>query len=126
MSRKHRKGHEDESQTPDAHVSAASWAAHDHDAAFEGPVEKPAARRSRLSAKAHCDKRSAVIDRSGLVGPLERAAKKLKRAPASERILRVPQWDMDLAVEAMRKAGVDGVVTNLCGSRRLWVEPRGR
>ncbi len=90
----------------------------------EGAAEKPAARRRRLSAKAKGEKRTVQVDRSGAVRQLERAAKRLRAVKASERILRVPQWDMDAAVVAMRQAGVAGVVTNLCGSRRIRVELR--
>lgn len=91
---------------------------------FEACGEKPAARRRRLSAKTKSTKRTIEVDRSGSVRQLERAAKRLRAAKVSERILRVPQWDMDAAVVAMRHAGVTGVVTNLCGSRRVRVETR--
>ncbi|MCG8443393.1 MAG: hypothetical protein MI723_16440 [Caulobacterales bacterium] len=96
------------------------------DAAFlavDEPVEPPAARRRRMRQKAK-DGKAMEVDRSGSVGRLERAAKRLKHAKAAERVLRVPQWDMPQAVEAMRRAGVSGLVTNLCGTRRMRVSAR--
>lgn len=67
------------------------------------------------------------VDRSGSTRHLERAAKRLKHVPAADRVLYVPQWDMAKAELAMRKAGVAGAVSNLCGSkRRLVTGGRGR
>jgi hypothetical protein len=80
-------------------------------------VEPALARRRRLDHKAKDDKKAHEVDRSGSVVNLERAAKRLKRARAEARILSVPQWDMAKAIEAMKRAGVSGEVTNLCGSR---------
>jgi len=37
---------------------------------------------------------------------------------AEDRVLYVPQWDMAKAENAMRRAGVNGAVSNLCGSQR--------
>jgi hypothetical protein len=68
------------------------------------------------------DRRACEIDRNGSLARLERAAKRLKHTRAAERVLAVPQWNMDKAVEAMRRAGVSGVVTNLCGTRKQRVE----
>ena len=41
---------------------------------------------------------------------------------AIDRVLYVPQWDMAKAELAMRKAGVTGAVSNLCGTRRKVVK----
>lgn len=88
------------------------------------PQEAPAARRRRLNKAAKDGKAATVVDRSGAVVHLERAAKSLKHACAEQRVLRVPQWDMKRAAEAMRKAGVSGVVSNLSGTRKMKVRPR--
>jgi hypothetical protein len=80
-------------------------------------VESPRARRRRLKARSS-GRRAQEVDRSSSLAHLERAAKRLKVTRAAERILIVPQWNMDKAVEAMRRAGVTGVVTNLCGTRK--------
>ena len=50
------------------------------------------------------------------------AAKRLKHVKAEDRVLYVPQWDMARAEIAMRKAGVNGAVSNLCGSQRKRVK----
>lgn len=87
-------------------------------------TEPKRARRRRMDAKA-ADRQATEIDRSSKVVCLERAAKRLRCAHASERVLSVPQWNMDKAAEAMRRAGVSGVVTNLCGTRKRRVSAKG-
>ncbi len=84
-------------------------------------TEPPLARRRRLKRKAKDGKRALEIDRSGSPAHIERAAKRLKHARAENRVLRVPQWDMDKATAAMRRAGVSGSVSNLCGSQSVRV-----
>lgn len=89
--------------------------------------EPALARRRRLAQEARDAKRAEAIDRTGSVKHLERAAKRLKHMKAEDRILYVPHWDMDMAEEVMRKAGVNGAVSNLCGSQRKRVKTaRGR
>lgn len=89
--------------------------------------EPALARRRRLEEQAKERKRAEAIDRSGSVKHLERMAKQLRWAKASDRILYVPYWDMEKAEEAMRKAGVRGAVSNLCGSQRKRIKgERGR
>ncbi len=103
-----------------AHVMRyADWSG---DAPDHYMVEPAAARRRRLDAQANYGKRAQVTDRSGSVVQLERAAKRLKSAKAGDRVLRVPQWNMDMAIEAMRRAGVDGQVSNLCGTKQTRVK----
>jgi hypothetical protein len=85
------------------------------------------ARRRRLAERAKNTKKAEAIDRTGSVKHLERMAKRLRWAKAADRILYVPYWDMEKAEEAMRKAGVRGAVSNLCGSQRKRVNGgRGR
>jgi hypothetical protein len=86
----------------------------DWDMPFDEAPEEPAlARRRRLDKQAKDGKRAVEIDRSGSVIHMERAAKRLGALNAADRVLRVPHWDMDKALEAMQRAGVRGRVTNL-------------
>lgn len=87
--------------------------------------EAPRARRRRLRSRSG-ERRVQEVDRSESVAQLERAAKRLKVAHAAERVLVVPQWNMDKAIEAMKRAGVSGVVTNLCGTRKQRVDQAAR
>lgn len=85
------------------------------------------ARRRRLARDAKDGKKALEWDRTGSDRHLERAAKRLKHVKAVDRVLFVPQWDMARAEVAMRKAGVTGAVSNLCGSQRKRVKGgRGR
>ena len=87
------------------------------------PIEPPAARRRRIKQmKSKRGKRALEVDRSGSLKQLERAAKRLRRADADERVLSVQHWNLDKAIEAMKRAGVSGVVTNLCASEHRRVE----
>jgi hypothetical protein len=85
-------------------------------------LEPKAARRRRFAQQAKEGKHAQVTDRSGSVHQLERAAKRLKYSNAEDRVLRVPHWDMEKAIEAMRKAGVTGAVSNLCGTKQMRVK----
>jgi hypothetical protein len=78
-------------------------------------------RRRRNAERAREERHAEVIDRSGSERHLERAAKRLKHVDIADRVLYVPQWDMAKAELAMRKAGVTGAVSNLCGTRRKLV-----
>lgn len=83
--------------------------------------EPDLARRRRCAERARETRRAEEVDRSGSPRHLERAAKRLKHVDAIDRVLYVPQWDMAKAELAMRKAGVNGAVSNLCGSQRKLV-----
>src|SRR5262245_13042672 len=95
----------------------------DYALTFDTAAEPQRARRRRLKARSG-DRRAHEVDRSASLGSLERAAKRLKSVRAAERVLSVPWWNMDKAVEAMRQAGVTGTVTNLCGTQRQKVDCR--
>ena len=84
--------------------------------------EPALARRRRLAQEAKESKRAQEWDRTGSDKSLERAAKRLKHVKAEDRVLYVPQWDMARAEMAMRKVGVNGAVSNLCGSQRKRVK----
>ncbi len=84
-------------------------------------------RRRRYAERERDGRRAEEIDRSGSQRHLERAAKRLKHVEAADRILYVPQWDMAKAELAMKRAGVTGAVSNLCGSQRIRIRAgRGR
>jgi len=84
-------------------------------------------RRRRFAERERDARRAEEIDRSGSQRHLERAAKRLKHVDAADRILYVPQWDMAKAELAMKRAGVTGAVSNLCGSQRIRIRAgRGR
>jgi len=85
--------------------------------------EPALARRRRLAQQAKDGKKALEVDRSGSERHLERAAKRLRHVKAVDRILYVPHWDMAKAEAAMRRAGVRGAVSNLCGSQRKRVKP---
>lgn len=87
-------------------------------------TEPPLARRRRLNKQAKDGKRAVAIDRSGSPTHLERAAKSLKHVCAERRVLRVPHWDLAIAEAAMRRAGVSGSVSNLCGSQFVRIRKR--
>lgn len=96
--------------------------AHDNVFLFEPAL----ARRRRLAQHAKDGKKALETDRTGSPRHLERAAKRLRHVKAVDRVLFVPQWDMAKAELAMRRAGVSGAVSNLCGSQRKRVRSRGR
>jgi hypothetical protein len=54
---------------------------------------------------------------------LERAEKRLKHVMAFDLFLFVPQGELEMAEAAMRRAGVRGAVSNLCGSQRKRIKP---
>ena len=88
--------------------------------------EPALARRRRLAQQAKDGKKALEFDRTGSDRHLERAAKRLKHVKAIDRVLYVPQWDMAKAELAMRKAGVTGAVSNLCGSQRKRIRTKRR
>lgn len=94
---------------------------------WTAPHEKPAARRRRLKQeKTKPRKRAVVVDRSGSERHLERAAKLLRSVDSHERVLVVQHWNVEKAVRAMERAGVTGLVTNICASETRKVETRRR
>lgn len=95
-----------------------------YDADSEGPVEAALARRRRLDAQAGDYGDSIEVERSDNPAHLERAAKRLRTSSDPQRVLKVPQWNMAKAAEAMRKAGVSGVVSNLSGTRKRKVNAK--
>lgn len=86
-------------------------------AGVNGATEVPLSRNRRLDALS-ASGRATEIERSGTSTGLEAAAKRLRDAPAKQRVLQVPQRDMGVATAAMRRVGVHGTVKNMSGTKR--------
>lgn len=69
----------------------------------------------RLDALSANKKRATEIERCG---NFTEAAKRLKSSDANQKIMQVPQKDMARAAEAMKKAGINGTVKNMSGTKR--------
>ena len=82
-----------------------------------GRTEVPLSRNRRLDALSPGG-RATEVERSGNKRQLEAASRRLRDAPASQRVLQVPQSDMDKAAAAMRNVGVGGTVKNMAGTKR--------
>ena len=63
-------------------------------------------------------KRATEVERSGSPRLLEKAAGRLKTSGKQQRVLQVPDKDMESATKAMRKRGVSGTVKNMGGTKR--------
>jgi hypothetical protein len=82
-----------------------------------GQTEVPLSGGRRLDAQTPSG-RATEIERSGTAAGLQAAARRLRDADASQRVLQVPQQDMDAAAAAMRKVGVHGTVKNMASTKR--------
>jgi hypothetical protein len=82
-----------------------------------GDTEVPLPPGRRLDALSEHG-RATEIERSGAKATLEAAARRLRDSTASQRVLQVPQPDMQAAAAAMRKIGVHGTVKNMSGTRK--------
>ena len=83
-----------------------------------GQTEVPLPGRKRLDARTEGGGRATEVERSGSRQGLEAAARRLKQSGAPQKVLQVPQKDMDAAAQAMRKVGTSGTVRNMGGTRR--------
>ena len=83
-------------------------------AAGTSEVKLPSGRR--LDSRS--PKRATEVERSGNPRMLERAAERLKESRASQKVLQVPQKDMDKATAAMRSKNVSGTVKNMGSTKR--------
>lgn len=77
---------------------------------------------TRLSGNRRLDaqtkNKATEVERSGSKERLERAAQRLKDSRLPQRVLQVPQEDMDKAVAAMKARRVRGTVKNMSGTKR--------
>ncbi len=85
-------------------------------AGSKGQTEKPISRGRRLDAATA--NKATEVERSGTSTGLEKAARRLKASRKPQKVLQVPQNDMDKAVKAMKKVGVGGTVKNMGGTKR--------
>lgn len=88
-----------------------------------GMTEVPLRGGRRLDAAT--GKRATEVERSGSQSLLEKAAGRLKSSGKTQRVLQVPEKDMDLAAKAMRARGVSGTVKNMGGTKRRSVPKKG-
>jgi len=84
-----------------------------------GKTEVPLSGGRRLDAARR--KTATEIERSGTVGGLKKAARRLKSSRKPQKVLQVPQKDMSKATQAMREVGVGGTVKNMAGTKRISV-----
>lgn len=78
----------------------------------------------RLDALTRGGGRATEVERSGNASGLRKAAGRLKKSGASQKVLQVPQKDMRAAGAALRKAGIGGTVKNMSGTRKTRVRKR--
>ncbi len=80
-----------------------------------GVIEYKLSNGKKLDAMSKNKKRATEVERCG---NFTEAIKRLKISGASSCCLQVPQKDMKKAEDAMKKAGLKGVIKNMCGSKR--------
>lgn len=81
-----------------------------------GRTEVPISRGRSLDAAT--TRKAFEVERSGSQAGLEKAARRLKASGKPQKVLQVPQKDMEKAVKAMRSVGVGGTVKNMGGTKR--------
>jgi len=69
-------------------------------------------------------KRATEVERSDHLSNLKAAAKRLKKSGAGQKVLQVPQKNMDKAVEALKKERVVGTVKNMGGTKKSMSQRR--
>ena len=83
-----------------------------------GQTEVPLPGGKRLDARTQGGGRATEVERSGSPQGLAAAARRLKQSAAPQKVLQVPQKDMNAAAAAMRKVRVGGTVKNMAGTKR--------
>ena len=97
--------------------SKAHKAAKTKAAGTSGRTEVPLRGNRKLDALSKSG-RATEVETSGSSAGLSKAAGRLKASGAKQRVLQVPQKDMQSAVQAMKDAGVTGTVKNMRGTKR--------
>ncbi len=82
-----------------------------------GQTEVPLPGGKRLDARTQGGGRATEVERSGSAQGLAAAARRLKQSGAPQKVLQVPQKDMDAAAQAMRNTGIGGTVKNMGGTK---------
>jgi hypothetical protein len=88
----------------------------------KGKTEVPLGGGQRLDALSATGKRATEVERSGSSAGLKKAAQRLKKSGAPQKVLQVPNSDIDKAAQALRDAGIGGTVKNLGGTKRKSVK----
>ena len=83
-----------------------------------GKTEKKLPGGRRLDAITKGGGLATEVERSGTTQGLNKAAQRLKSSGAKQKVLQVPQKDMDNAVAAMKKTGIGGTVKNMGGTKK--------
>jgi len=84
-----------------------------------GQTEVPLSRNRRLDA---ATKNKAIeVERSGNQKNLVKASQRLRDSNKPQKVLQVPQKDMDKAIKAMKQVGTSGTVKNLSSTKRKQV-----
>jgi len=81
-----------------------------------GKTEKQISGKRRVDAVTKV--KATEVERSGSSEGLKKAAKRLKDSGKKQKVLQVPEKDMNKAAEAMREVGVSGSVKNMSGTKR--------
>jgi len=77
----------------------------------KGKTEVPLKGNRRLDAATL--NKAIEVERSGTSAGLKKAAKRLKDSGKKQKVLQVPNKDMDKAKEAMQEVGVTGTIYNM-------------
>ncbi len=88
----------------------------------KGQTEVPLSRGRRLDAATK--NKATEVERSGSSSNLAKAAQRLKDSKRKQKVLQVPQKDMERAAIAMRKVGTSGTVKNMGGTKRLSIRKK--
>ncbi len=87
-------------------------------AGSRGRTEVPLPGGQRLDALSQGGRRATEVERSGTRAGLNAAARRLRKSGAAQKVLQVPQKDMDAAARAMRDAGIGGTLRNMGNTKR--------
>jgi hypothetical protein len=102
-----------------SHQQAKSKAARKQD-----ETEVPISGNRRLDATTQ--NKAVEVERSGSNEKLQEAASRLKASGKPQKILQVPQKDMEKAVEAMKSVGIGGTVKNMGGTVKKSVPKKSK
>ncbi len=86
-----------------------------------GKTEVPLKGKKRLDALTKGGGRATEIELSSTKEEIRNAVERLKESGAKQKVLRVNQKNMDVAIDAMKNADISGTVTNIKGSKKRHV-----
>ena len=83
-----------------------------------GTTEKPLRGGGRLDALTRGGRRATEVERSGTPARIQEAVRRLNRSGAAERVLQVPQTDLQKATDIAKKSSTASMtVKNLGGTK---------